>query len=75
MDHREFRELLGTGLTDAAEAAGKALTPTWPVNSPVPPFVALDHVLVSGDITVAGFERVLVPGSDHAAVVARLVLP
>lgn len=75
IDHREFRELLGTGLTDAAGAAGKALTPTWPVNSPVPPFVALDHVLVSGGITVAGFERVLVSGSDHAAVVARLVLP
>jgi endonuclease/exonuclease/phosphatase (EEP) superfamily protein YafD len=74
-DHREFRELLETGLTDAAEATGKGLTPTWPVNSPFPPFVALDHVLVSGGITVLGFDRVLVPGTDHAAVVARLALP
>lgn len=74
-DHREFRELLGTGLTDAAEAAGKGLTPTWPVGSPAPPFVALDHILVTPGVTVAGFDRVLVPGSDHAAIVARLAVP
>jgi endonuclease/exonuclease/phosphatase (EEP) superfamily protein YafD len=74
-DHREFRDLLGTGLTDAAEAAGKGLTPTWPVDSPAPPFVTLDHILVSRHVTVAGFERVLVPGTDHAAVMARLLVP
>jgi endonuclease/exonuclease/phosphatase (EEP) superfamily protein YafD len=74
-DHREFRDLLGTGLTDAAEAAGKGLTPTWPVDSPARPFVTLDHVLVSRHVTVAGFDRVLVPGSDHAGVVARLLVP
>jgi endonuclease/exonuclease/phosphatase family metal-dependent hydrolase len=74
-DHREFRELLATGLSDAADAAGKGLTPTWPVNSPAPAFVAIDHVLVSPGIEVADFQVVTLPGTDHAAIVARLVLP
>ncbi|MFP5366499.1 MAG: endonuclease/exonuclease/phosphatase family protein [Actinomycetes bacterium] len=74
-DHREFRELLGTGLTDAAQATGKALAPTWPVNAAVPAFVAVDHVLVSPGITVTDFQVVALPGTDHAAVVARLVVP
>ena len=74
-DHREFRELLAGGLSDAADAAGKGLTPTWPVNSPAPAFVAIDHVLVSPGIEVADFQVVTLPGTDHAAVVARLVLP
>ncbi len=74
-DHREFRDLLATGLSDAADAAGKGLTPTWPVNSPAPAFVAIDHVLVSPGIEVADFQVVTLPGTDHAAIVARLVLP
>lgn len=74
-DHREFRELVSTGLTDAAQAAGRGLWPTWPENSPVPSFVALDHVLVSSDIGVSGFEAVSIPGTDHAAVIVLLRLP
>jgi endonuclease/exonuclease/phosphatase (EEP) superfamily protein YafD len=74
-DHREFRDLLALGLTDAAATAGKGLAPTWPVNSPAPAFAALDHVLVSPGIKVAGFDVVTLPGTDHAAVVARLLLP
>ncbi|WP_307609688.1 endonuclease/exonuclease/phosphatase family protein [Pseudarthrobacter sp. W1I19] len=73
-DHREFRDLLALGLTDAARTAGKGLVPTWPVNSPVPAFAALDHVLVSPGIGIAEVEVVTLPGTDHAAVVARLVL-
>lgn len=74
-DHREFRDLLSTGLTDAAQTAGKGLNPTWPTNSPAPAFVALDHVLVTPGIEVADFQTITIPGTDHAAVVARLVLP
>ncbi|MDQ0633660.1 endonuclease/exonuclease/phosphatase (EEP) superfamily protein YafD [Arthrobacter pascens] len=71
-DHREFRDLLATGLTDASGAAGKGLAPTWPANSRIPQFVALDHVLVSTDITVLAFDAVQIAGTDHAAIVARL---
>jgi endonuclease/exonuclease/phosphatase (EEP) superfamily protein YafD len=74
-DHREFRDLLDTGLTDAAASVGKGLAPTWPQNSRVPPFVALDHVLVSPDISVLTFETVKIAGTDHSAVVATLRLP
>jgi endonuclease/exonuclease/phosphatase family metal-dependent hydrolase len=74
-DHREFRDLLGTGLTDAAESAGKGLAPTWPSGSSIPPFVALDHVLVTPDIGVKAFATIRVPGTDHSAVVAELTLP
>lgn len=74
-DHREFRELVATGLADAADVAGKGLTPTWPVNSPAPAFVAIDHVLVSPGTGVADFQVVRLPGTDHAGVLARLVLP
>jgi endonuclease/exonuclease/phosphatase (EEP) superfamily protein YafD len=74
-DHREFRELLATGLTDAAQAAGQGMTPTWPAGSRVPLFVALDHVLVTADIGIRSFATVAVPGTDHAGVIAELVLP
>ncbi|WP_455834641.1 endonuclease/exonuclease/phosphatase family protein [Pseudarthrobacter siccitolerans] len=74
-DHREFRDLLARGLTDAAQTAGKGLVPTWPANSPVPAFAALDHVLVSPGIEVMDFDVVTLPGTDHAAVVARLAVP
>ncbi|UZX03646.1 endonuclease/exonuclease/phosphatase family protein [Arthrobacter sp. CDRTa11] len=74
-DHREFRALLDTGLTDAAASVGKGLAPTWPQNSRIPPFVALDHVLVSPGITVLTFDTVKIAGTDHSAVVATLSLP
>ena len=75
VDHRELRDLLARGLTDAAQTAGKGLVPTWPVNSPAPAFAALDHVLVSPGIEVTDFDVVTLPGTDHAAVVARLEVP
>lgn len=74
-EHREFRALLGTGLTDAAQAVGKGLAPTWPVNSEVPPFVAVDHILVSAGVGVARVEGFILPGTDHSGLVAELVLP
>ncbi|WP_426226119.1 endonuclease/exonuclease/phosphatase family protein [Pseudarthrobacter sp. DSP2-3-2b1] len=74
-DHREFRDLLATGLIDAAKAAGKGLAPTWPVNAGIPPFVALDHVLVTPNISVGHFAIVRFARTDHSAVVVELRLP
>lgn len=73
-DHREFRDLLATGLTDASQAVGKGLAPTWPANSDIPLFVAVDHVLVTPGIGVLDFATFTVPGTDHTAVVAELAL-
>lgn len=72
LDHRELRDLLSTGLSDAASAAGRGLWPTWPANSPAPPFVQIDHVLVSGELAVVSFTTVPIPGTDHFALVSEL---
>lgn len=72
LDHRELRNLLSTGLSDAASATGRGLWPTWPANSSAPPFVQIDHVLVSRELAVESFKTVTIPGPDHLAVVSQL---
>jgi endonuclease/exonuclease/phosphatase (EEP) superfamily protein YafD len=73
-DHPGMRELLATGLRDAHEVAGAGRPTTWPRGRGFPAFVHIDHVLVRG-VDVASVEELRLPGSDHDAVVARLVLP
>jgi endonuclease/exonuclease/phosphatase family metal-dependent hydrolase len=72
LDHRGLRNLLSTGLSYAASATGQGLWPTWPANSPAPPFVQIDHVLVNSELAVVSFKTVPIPGSDHLAVVSEL---
>lgn len=74
VDHPGMRQLLATGLRDAHEVAGSGRPVTWPNGRTVPPFVQIDHVLVRG-LDVRSAKDVRVPGSDHDAVVARLVVP
>lgn len=70
--HPGFRKL-ADGYTDAHRAAGGAWVRTWPQESSIPPFIALDHVLVrDGEVIDAG--QVAVPDTDHAVVWARLRL-
>ncbi|MBG0740939.1 endonuclease/exonuclease/phosphatase family protein [Paeniglutamicibacter antarcticus] len=75
LDHAGFRELLATGFTDAASAAGQSLVPTWPIGAAVPPFATIDHVLSSPDLRPIWYTTEIIGGSDHAAVLARLSLP
>jgi endonuclease/exonuclease/phosphatase family metal-dependent hydrolase len=74
-DHSEFRDLVASGYVDAAAARGKGLEPTWPVGRVWAPPVTIDHVLVDDRAHVADMEVVEVPGTDHRAVLAELVLP
>ena len=74
VDHPGMRELLGAGLRDAHEVAGAGRARTWPNGRALPPFVHIDHVLVRG-LDVESAKAVRIPGSDHAAVVAHLVIP
>ena len=76
-DHAPFRRLLGTGLRDAHDERGRGLARTWPAKAPL---LHLDHVLVGdgegGRLVVEDVREVVLPGSDHLAVVADLaVLP
>jgi endonuclease/exonuclease/phosphatase (EEP) superfamily protein YafD len=74
VDHPGMRALLGSGLRDAHEVVGAGRVRTWPNGRTVPPFVHLDHVLVRG-LDVESVRVVRIPGSDHDAVVAHLVIP
>ncbi|HEV2060087.1 MAG TPA: endonuclease/exonuclease/phosphatase family protein, partial [Solirubrobacteraceae bacterium] len=74
LDHHEMRRLLDRGYLDAADATGDGLKPTWPTTGGRPP-ITIDHVLFPRPIKVARVTLHSVPGSDHRAVIAALVLP
>jgi endonuclease/exonuclease/phosphatase (EEP) superfamily protein YafD len=71
-EHRQFRDLLTGGFTDAAQDAGAGLLPTFPAEPRRIPLACLDHVLVGRGLT--GIEVWTEPttGSDHRAVIARI---
>jgi len=75
LDQSEFRDLVGRGYADAADALGDGLTPTWPTNRRFPPLVTIDHVLADQRIGIRDYAVEDLPGSDHRAVVAELSLP
>lgn len=74
LDHRALRDLLDDGYVDAAEATGNGLRPTWSSGWSGPP-ITIDHVLLDARLGVRGYSVHAIPGSDHRAVVAELVLP
>jgi endonuclease/exonuclease/phosphatase family metal-dependent hydrolase len=74
LDHREIRRLLDRGYADAADATGEGLRMTWPVGRRRPG-IAIDHILVPSSMKVRRVTVHEVPGSDHRAVIAELVLP
>lgn len=74
-DHDAFRDLVGTGYVDAADARGLGLAPTWPADGTWAPPVTIDHVLADERAHVGEVEIREVSGTDHRAVLAELVLP
>jgi endonuclease/exonuclease/phosphatase family metal-dependent hydrolase len=76
LDQAALSALLGTGYRDAAAVVGRGLVPTWPYTAYGPiPRVTLDHVLADRRVRVRAVAVHPVPGSDHRAVYAELVLP
>jgi endonuclease/exonuclease/phosphatase family metal-dependent hydrolase len=75
LDHQALRDVLGRGYADAADAVGKALTPTWPRGHLLPPTVTIDHVLVDDRVRVGDVGIHDLTGSDHRSVTADLVTP
>ncbi|MGH9271923.1 MAG: endonuclease/exonuclease/phosphatase family protein, partial [Ilumatobacteraceae bacterium] len=73
-DHRQFRDLLDTGLRDAVEQAGAGYVPTYPVGRRFPPLISIDHILTRGRITATDVETQELPGTDHRALLATLVV-
>lgn len=80
LDHAPLRAVLGEGYRDAAEEAGSGTLgwqPTWPsggqvrvLGIAVPGVVAIDHVLLGEGWTTTGTHTVVLPGTDHRALVA-----
>lgn len=68
--HPQFRAL-ADGFTPAASAAGPFPGPTWPVGSWLPPFTAIDHVLLRGLVPLA-YERLDLPGTDHRGILTTV---
>jgi len=72
--HPGFRRVAKT-MTDAHRAAGEGWVRTWPEERRlIRPFIQLDHVLSRG-LSVVAAGVVQLPGTDHAAVWARLSPP
>ncbi|MFE4195236.1 endonuclease/exonuclease/phosphatase family protein [Paenarthrobacter sp. NPDC056912] len=84
-DHSEFRELLdsalagsgqeGKKLVDVGTASGGRLSPTWPMEGPPLPGIVIDHMVTTPRISGNDYSVHQVPGSDHAAIMARLSIP
>ncbi|HEY9367801.1 endonuclease/exonuclease/phosphatase family protein [Streptomyces sp.] len=73
-DHAALRDVLDTGLHDAARLTGAARTPTWPREGAVPTYTQIDHVLVGAGFSARGTRFLDLRGSDHRAVLADLDL-
>jgi endonuclease/exonuclease/phosphatase (EEP) superfamily protein YafD len=73
VDNVPMRRLADLGYLDAATAAGAGMVRTWPDDlAPLPPLVALDHVLTRDLPTAHAVEVVAIPGTDHRALIAWL---
>ena len=73
-DMRPFRGLLRNGYRDAAEQSGAGIKPTFPADSRLPPFVAIDHILTR-NCTATSLRTLEIPGSDHRGLVATISIP
>lgn len=73
-DHAQYRALLSGRFGDAAVQAGAGHLVTYPTDKRWPPLVGIDHILVAGGYAVE-VETTGLPGADHRALVARVILP
>lgn len=73
-DHAAFRDLIDRGYSDAAEATGVGLDPTWS-SLPTGPPITIDHILVDPRCAISSFAVHDLPGSDHNAIISEVVLP
>jgi endonuclease/exonuclease/phosphatase (EEP) superfamily protein YafD len=72
-NHRAFRRLLDTGLTDAAAARGRPFQMTWRQGRFIPPLTRIDHVLTSPGLAVAAIRTGEGRASDHRPIVADII--
>jgi endonuclease/exonuclease/phosphatase (EEP) superfamily protein YafD len=72
--HRPMASLLSGGLRDSFTESGLGWGATFPANwGLVPPFMRIDHILISQELCVESFGEWQVSGSDHRAMTAQLL--
>jgi endonuclease/exonuclease/phosphatase (EEP) superfamily protein YafD len=74
LDHAAFRDLVDRGYADAAEETGQGLDPTWS-SLPTGPPLTIDHIVTDARCAIASYMVYDLPGSDHNAIIAEVVLP
>ncbi|HET7484367.1 MAG TPA: endonuclease/exonuclease/phosphatase family protein [Solirubrobacterales bacterium] len=76
LDQAKFRHIVDGGYRDAGAATGKGLEPTWPSSEVFPwGLMTIDHVLADRRLGISEYGVDDLPGSDHRAIHAQLVLP
>lgn len=73
-DHARFRAMASGRFADAADLAGAGHLVTYPTDKLIGPLVGIDHFLLA-DAYASSVDTVEVPGADHRALIARIVLP
>ena len=74
LEHATLRRVLALGLTHAGDQSGAGWLPTFPADGPPGPIIGIDHVLVGNSVVARGVRTVFLPGTDHLALVADLVV-
>lgn len=74
-DQEEFRDVVARGYRDAGETTGQSLEPTWGPDKLPWDLITIDHVLADERLGIASYGVDDLPGSDHRAIHAQLVLP
>lgn len=72
--HPSLRQYGARGFRDADDLSGAGWRPTFPAQGPAPPLIAIDHLLVSADLTATDFVTVRVDRTDHLGVRATVWL-
>lgn len=74
LDHAAFRNLVDHGYADAGEEAGDGMIATWS-SWPTGPPLTLDHIVTDVRCAISSYDVYDLPGSDHRAVMAEVILP
>jgi endonuclease/exonuclease/phosphatase (EEP) superfamily protein YafD len=74
LDHASLRAAVN-GAQDVAAGCGQGFVATWPSAWPRWLGVQIDHVFTRGGPRAAGLRVLDLPGSDHRALLAQVVLP
>jgi len=74
LDHAAFRDVVDHGYADAGEETGEGMTSTW-ADWPLGPPLTIDHILADARCAISSYAVFDLPGSDHNAIMAEIVLP